>query len=62
MLVDKVCKAVFAAVAIAIPSEIRAAPASANCFKEMCSTELTPTFTGIATLLQTFLTFSMLFR
>ena len=50
MLVDRLCNVVCVAVAIAIPNDIRAAPAFAKSFIEMCSTELTPTFTGIETL------------
>ena len=58
MLVDILCRVVCVAVAIAIPSEIRAAPALAKSFMLTFSTVLIPTFTGHDTLLQTLVTVS----
>ena len=62
MAADKLCKVVCVAVAIAIPNEIRAAPAFAKSAKLTFSTVLIPTSTGMDTLLHTFATVSMSFR
>jgi hypothetical protein len=53
MLADIACNVELAAVAIAMPREIRGAPALGNSSIERFVTGLMPTFTGTDTLLQT---------